>query len=223
MGQYLNLQEDITEIRKHQRKGFERIRLWYTVDDEDPREVTGLNLPPHEILRREATKFIVEALDARDRGYDDSGELWSVDRFAWYVNYYAFLGIGSEILLNAIALKHDPEFYLDEMGDNRSPHIDTLREKVLDLMEDDTTKEQRQRVDRIFELLKTHRNNLVHLSFHHHMHNNHPPRILEVLAFLLVYFFEDDLAVIDQLNKEIKKFDRESAGLEYPPVDFPIN
>lgn len=223
MPKYLDLRDEISEIRNHHRKGFERIDQWYDHPVGERQEVTGLSESPHSILRKEASAFIERSVDPPvDFSGDEPNNLWGIDQFQIYRSRLIFQGIGAEILLNAIVLKHDPDYYIEKMETNESPSVDVLRNRMIGLLGSEIDQDQRERIDAILELLKTHRNNLVHLSFHQMSMNKHPPRILEVLAFLLAYFFSPDLDIVTRLRDRTEELDEMDVGLEYEPIVFPI-
>lgn len=214
----LDLREDISRMEDYQEEGYHRIEKFYSVDEaEDPTAITGLEEPPHYYLLEDAVEAIKWTIEVRE---SDDGFVY--DRFSWNHLFYTQFAIGTEWLLSAIVLKHDPEYYFNNSGPRDTPNFGELRNKILGLVSNDLNGFQKKRIVDVIDILRVHRNNRVHLNFHNHSHSNHPPRIYETLAFLISYFFEAASDVVARLIQLFQKKDSNHYGLEYSKVDFPM-
>jgi hypothetical protein len=196
---FAKLEEDVREEEKFYKEGIERIKKYYPLPEDTRNEKTGLKNPPHEILMERASKIIFSGLEhigkepyLRDEPISD-----------------LLIGIGTEILLKAIILKEDPNYFIKNVREETETlSFKKCRKKIVELLSKNSRSEQMENINGILGLIRLKRNNLTHLGFH--QIKGHPyDQIVAVLEFLFSHFFGEDAKPIvekfGQYKEELSK------------------
>ncbi len=109
--EFANLEEDIKEQEEFIRKGFERIKKYYTLPSDKREAETGLSIPPHEILLEQSSKIIelglysiFEFREVNERFQGANEAALSVFKRSVFGFDYILIGVGTEVLIKAILL-----------------------------------------------------------------------------------------------------------------------
>jgi len=212
---YLDFKDIIKEEKEFHLKGWERIQKYYQIDDEELRyKETELKRPPHEHIKDTAKSFINLAFSSSqdlEKTTDTSGVL---------------LGVGTELLLKAIILNNDPQWFISESKKKRTREICTPSlykciQKVKELLKNRLDNSQLERLDDILALISTRRNELAHLHFHKRGHYAIPYQILNVIEFLFGFYFPEDDEFIERLSELKEKNKLPDSQMDFPAVEFP--
>ena len=211
---FAELKEDIEEQKEFHKKGLERIRKYYSLPENEREEKTGLKDPPHEILMKRASNLISLGLESLEkRQYIDEEPI-----------DYILIGVGTELLLKAIILKEDPEWFIGEIEKNKdkekTPPFKKCSEKLTKLLPATFTQKQKERIKDVFDLIRQKRNNLVHIGFHQMYHYREDYQIAHVLEFLFSYFFGRKAEKIVEILKKFKEKRKVVSGIDYEDVEF---
>lgn len=217
--EFESLKEDKKEQEEFIRKGFERIKEYYTLPSDKRGTETKLSLPPlsippHEILLKRSTKII-------ELGLYSHRELNELYRDFDYFDYI-LIGVGTEILLKAILLKEEPDFLINykKFDKQKTPPFDKCKDKLINLLRCKLSSTHLERVEDILELIQIKRNNLAHLSFHRMSDYKEDYQVANVLRFLFLYFFKAESSrIVEKLDK-VKKKTKVTSGIDYEPVEF---
>lgn len=215
--EYLHIRDHIERIEIHEQTAFDRLKEYYDETDLEPEgDVIPLEEPPHQLLLKQAAE-ILELAAIIETTEGPIGEGLSATHL-----FYLLTGIGMEQLLASIALKVDPDGFLwkVEDRDGRTPEWSWLKESLLDAA-DDLSEEQLERLEEVLDLIKSHRNNLVHFGFHLHTYGNHRSEILKIERFLLDRYSEEELDFSEGLEERRTELEDTQAGMQLAPVDFP--
>lgn len=104
-----DLWEELNRFQEEYRESPERLGKHYLEGESD------FNRPPHEILRHKAESFISEGLDYEGRPTVYPKEPAPLPIHFWHV----FTAIGTEVLLKALTLEDDPEWYIEKIPSGR--------------------------------------------------------------------------------------------------------
>jgi len=210
---FAKLEEDIKEQKEFYKKGLERIREYYSLPEYKREEKTGLKNPPHEILAKRADNLISFGLERSERV--DTWERYLGDSIAQILT-----GIGTEVLLKAIILKEDPNYFVENIRGEKTLYFQQCSEKLIKLLPETFTLKQARRIKEALELIQQKRNNLVHLGLHQMNNYREDYQIAHVLEFLFSHFFgENAKPIIEKLSK-FKEKRKVTSGMDYEPIEF---
>lgn len=217
--EFESLKENKKEQEEFIRKGFERIKEYYTLPSDKRGKETKLSLPPlsippHEMLLKRAAKIIELGLNSNR----ELNELYrDFDRFD-----YILIGIGTEILLKAILLKEEPNFIINhkKFNDHKTPNFHECKNKLINILRCKLSSTHLERVEDVLELIQIKRNNLAHLSFHRMSDYREDYQAANVLRFLFLYFFKVESSRIVQILDKVKEKAKVTSGIDYEPVEF---
>lgn len=207
---FAKIEEDTEEQKEFYKKGLERIKEYYSLPEDKRGEKTGLKNPPHDILMKRAGALIFlgsESLEKRRYiGDEPIG--------------YILMGIGAEILLKAIILKEDPNYFIENIRGEKTLSFQQCSEKSVELLPKTFTLKQEGRMKEVLELIQQKRNNLVHLGFHQMGIYREDFQIAHVLEFLSSYFFGENAKSVIEKLREFKEKRKVISGIDYEPVEF---
>ena len=207
---YSKVRDDIKEQREFFKRGIGRIREYYHLPEDKREEKTGLKISPHDILMKRSVNLIFLGFESSEkRRYIKEEPI-----------YYILIGIGTEILLKAIILKEDPEYFIENIKGERTLSFNQCKEKLIDLFPENFTLKQARRIKDVLELIQQKRNNLVHLGFHQMEIYREYYQIVNVLEFLFSYFFREDAKEIIKKLKELKEKEKITSGIDYEHIEF---
>ena len=208
---FAKLKKDIEEQKEFCKKGLERIRKYYSLPENKREEKTGLKNPPHEILMKRASNLILLDLEGQEE------KQYIGDKPIGYI----LIGTGTEILLKAIILKEDPNYFIENIRGEKTLSFQQCREKLLELLPKTFTLEQARRIYEVLKLIQQKRNNLVHLGFHQLGNYREDYQIANVLEFLLSYFFRGKTEKIVEKLKEFKEKRKVASHImDYEHIEF---
>ena len=102
----MNLEVTLRERNEFHKSGLERIRDYYSLPENEREEKTSLKNPPHEIFMKRASVLIFSGLENLEKiQYLGDGPIG-----------FIFIGVGTEILLKAIILKEDPNYFIKNIN-----------------------------------------------------------------------------------------------------------
>jgi len=128
------------------------------------------------------------------------------------------IGVGTELLLKAIVLKEDYEYFLKKCKEQRTPSYKTCQEWLQIYLKDRTREPVYERIKDVLDLIRIKRNNLVHLQFHDIGFHGEYRQIYVVLRFLFLYFFKEKREIINILTREEKKVEKNIVDMDYEKV-----
>lgn len=213
-----SLEDWTDEYREFQQEGFERIKDYYDVGELELDDLQPLDKPPHEILRERAEKLLTmrESLDTPEVMDDADTNLSDI-----------LLGSGTEVLLKAITLQHDPDWFVrasnQDVHPPQTPPFGTCRDYLVNsVLPDETDLEDFQisRLGNVLELIQERRNNAVHFNFHHKSTYQTPHQVYQVIEYLLDYFFENASTELLEALEEQKEETEVERGLDFPQIVF---
>ena len=207
---FADLEEHIKDQEEFRKKGFERIKKYYSLPEDKREEQTRLDIPPPEILMKRASDLILLGLERLRK------EEYLTDEPSSYI----LIGIGTEILSKAIILKQDPTYFIEKIKDRTTLPFKKCCEKLKEFLPKTSTQKQRRRIDGVLELIRLKRNNLVHLGFHQMKHPGEDYQIANVLEFLFSHFFREKTEEIVGKLSEFKEERKAVPGKNYEHVDF---
>lgn len=222
---YQTLKEDIEEFKRFQKKGVLRIRDYYDdleVPSDTEEKFNSLEDAPHEILKNTSSKLIALGFEFNKeskRKIDSDLGVLHVENM--------LLGIGTEILLEAVLLKENSKWFienfekLDSEESPKTPPFDKMRDKLISILEKELSREQKDRLKDIFILVKEMRNNAVHFNFHHTYNPNMYHEICKLLSFLFQKFFPDNPGDVLDILEEWKERTDNDLIMDYKPIELP--
>ena len=222
------IQDDIKELREFQSKGIERIKFFYPQLDSNLDKDNRLRDPPHRILRKRAEKLLIlsrqdDALSWNSEELMQEGESFMSlpikDLSDSLPNKKDILsGVATEILLKAITLKEDPEWFRDQ---GFRPSNSDMRDKLSSILEEDLKEKKLRRIDDVLELIYERRNNAIHLGFHHMENYRQPHQFYKVWRYLLERFFDEPTQEVLQFVKTSEeKSEVKDDASDYAKVDL---
>jgi hypothetical protein len=208
--EYAKVKDDIKEQREFCKRGIGRIKEYYHLSEDKREEKTRLKRSPHDILMKRSVNLIFLGFESskKDRYIEEEPI------------HYILIGIGTEILLKAIILKEDPEYFIENIKGDKTLSFNQCKEKLIDLLPENFALKQVRRVKDVLELIKQKRNNLVHLGFHQMEIYREDYQIVNVLEFLFSYFFREDAKEIIKKLKELKEKEKITSGIDYGHIEF---
>jgi len=209
---YAKVREDIEEQREFRKRGIERIRTYYSLPEDKRKEKTGLESSPHEILMERSANLIFSGFESLEK-IQVIGE--GEEPF-----HYIFIGIGTEVLLKAIILKEDQDYFIENIKGDKTLSFNQCKDKLMDLLPENFTLKQARRIEDVLELIQQKRNNLVHLGFHQMEIYREDYQIVDVLEFLFSYFFRENAKEIIKKLRELKGKGEITSGIDYEPMEF---
>ena len=206
------LKDDIKEYENFEKHGAERIKKYYTLPESDRKDKTGLYKPPHQFLMEKAEESIY-------LGINSLNEERFISRFDIS---YLLIGVGTELLLKAIILKEDPVYFLEKCRGSKTPSFKSCQDWLCIFFKNRTRESVCDRINDVLDLIRIKRNNLVHLYFHDMVFSGEYRQIYAVLRFLFSYFFKERRDIINILEKEEKKAEKNITGIDYKKVDLDV-
>lgn len=211
-----DLQENIEEIEQHQKLAPQRLRAFYSEEEEPPTNFSQLPRPPHQTMIENAAEW---ALMTRNQ-FDDRRVLGEGPPLGEFE--YLALGVATERFLNAIYLLKNTDQFIQHLEDNgKTPDYEDAEKILIKDLTIDLDSSQIRRIKLILKIVRLHRNNIAHFGFHRLTVSKHMALIYQVLAFLFQRYSSESLDVVDEL---LKYYDRaHRIPEEYGHIDFPFD
>lgn len=207
---FLKLERDIEEEKKFYNTGLERIREYYSLPEDKRGEKTGLKNSPHEILAKRASDLISIGLESIEKSR------YLIDESTGHI----LIGVGTEILLKAIILKEDSNYFVENIRGEKTLSFQQCVEKLTKLFQKILTPKQVRRIKEVLKLIQQRRNNLIHLGFHQMESSRQDYQIAHLLEFLFLYFLGENANPIVEKLREFKEKRKVISGMDYEPLKF---
>lgn len=214
----LDLQGHLDEIREFQEhEAYDRIEKWYRSEKSERENITSLDQPPHRFAAERAAHLITYGLEL----WDDRDQVIFDEPTPVAETRDILLLVGAETLLTGIAMKRDTDWFIGlcENTGGTPSFGQILNDKVPHWI-DDLPEEQRNRVLTVLQILKEHRNNLVHFGFHRMRHHPDYPACYDVLAYFFLEFFDSELPVVEELRDRADRIRKIHPQTDYQWLTF---
>lgn len=214
-GKLASLEETLKDRAEFHKEGLKRIIEYYSLPEHEREEKTGLRDPPHEIFVKRASGMISLGLNLKEVLYPQDEAIG-----------FILIGVGTEILLKAIILKKDSNYFLKNINveKEKTPSYRQCADKLNEQFSKTLTPKQAQRIKEVLTLIKQQRDNAVHLGFHRIEAHGDDYQMAHVLEFLFSYFFKNTANdIVQELRKFKNKAKKVMTGRDYEPVELPMS
>lgn len=214
----LDLKGHLDEIRDFQeQEAYDRIAKWYRSEKSERENITSLDRPPHRFAAERAAHLITYALEL----WDDRDQVIFDEPPPVAETRDILLLVGAETLLTGIAMKRDTDWFIGLCKNTGgTPSFGQILNDKVPHWIDDLPEEQRDRVLTVLQILKEHRNNLVHFGFHRMRHNPDYPAYYDVLAYFFLEFFDLELPVVEELRNRADRIQKIHPQTDYQWLAF---
>jgi hypothetical protein len=131
------------------------------------------------------------------------------------------LCVGTELLLNAIAILHLPKEYVHLCGNKHTPpSFEKIKNCTKPLIVNEFTKMQKDRMQDVLDLIQSKRNIFVHFSLGIHAYYYQHYEMLNALCYLFSRFFPQLSSEIGTIQNIKERFRMKNVD-NYDYVDFP--
>lgn len=211
-----DLQSHLNELEEHISIAPDRIKAYYRGED-PPDDFPEYEVPPHQqIMNRgiSAIEFVFE-YEKDSPVYLEEG--WSVRDFE-----YSHLGIGFDLILQGIFLKHSTDRFIEQLENNggRTPDYRLIRDHLLGEVQVEYAA-QKEQIRLSLAVIRKHRNNSVHLGVHDIHHKSVFISGYEVAGYLISQFSEDRLEIVQDI-KQYRNTARDEGYYHWHPPEHPL-
>jgi uncharacterized membrane protein YheB (UPF0754 family) len=189
---YLSMETDNKEERKFYEDTIKKIERYYKVDK------SIFNFQPHARFRNLSENMIT-------RGLEEKNDL--------------FIGIGTELLMKAIILDCEWEFFI-QLSMKQKLGFNKCKDKLEKILSPEINDFKLKRILDVLDLIQIKRNNVAHSGFSYLWSVGTEEQICKVLVFLYKKFFEKDSQEIISILEDYSKKDVRSSGMTYEPINF---
>lgn len=210
------LKRHLGELEDETEMAAQWIRSYHSDGIDPPRGRSALGKAPSQYLIEDAARVIEFALMMRGADRREYGELSSRLEYILY-------GVATELLITGIHLDVAREQFLSTVEDTgQTPSFDDSKQIVLTDVQDVLTDQQVAIVMLTLDIIRGHRNNLVHFGLHQTIHAYDEPAIFDVLGWLLDHYSDTELDVVELMDEVRNELRSNTTGRRLRDMGFEI-